>query len=477
MGAVATPAPPSLEGAILSALSGGDTPSGPLQAGDQVVTQTEAAPAPTVEAPSEPGQPTEAQPAADGAAAVEVVDDFDMGLDPPAQPEAETAPTDEQAEAQPGQQMSRSEADEITRAFLRTQSGRRMRSNDLAMQELAKPPEQGGIGITPTVEQIKEFHQNHLHHQRFIEDFNSGSPEQHAAISHFLFGADQAGNSPPGAVEFVASLPENLASSNAPLYSRLASTIGSQMATVMDQYAAEAVSPEDKARWADAANLVRWANGIPMTQQAAGDGTAPQQGQSERERALEAQLQSLQTERQQARQQAQQQAVRSAQGQFYSTVEGAIAADVDKALAVLKDKVGPVTYDAHRVALLAELRAEAKRVTSNETVRGDIRRALGAVMQTRDPSTSFNGVVTAIRRAYQSTLLNKRQSIIADAGVKLKQQTAVASAKLQQAQQNTEASPTTPSSGIGGVRALPERQANESADQYRDRVLKFTLGS
>lgn len=457
----------------MAALSGGDPSPGQLQGGEQVVA-TETAEQTPVLAPPATGQPEET-PAAKETAPDEVVDDFDMGLDPPAEPEAEPAPPDEPAESKPESQMSRSEADEITRAFLRTQSGRRMRSNDLAMQELAKPPEQGGIGITPTVEQIKEFHQQYLQRQRFVEDFNSGNPESQAAIAHFLFGADQTGNAPPGATEFVDALPDNLARFNVPLYSQLASKIGSQMASVMDQYAAEAQSPEDKGRWADAARLVRWANGLPVDQAASGGDAVDSQAHSERERAMAAKIQALEAEKRQSLTQVQQQLARSAQGQFFATVEAAIAADVDKALAVLKEKVGPVTYGAHRTALLADLRAEAKRVTANETVRNDIRRAIGTVMQTRNPE-AYAGIVTAIRRAYQGALLEKRQSIVADAGVKLKQQTAVASAKLQQAKQNTEASPTNPSAGIGGPKTIPDRQDGESAEQYRNRVMSVVLG-
>lgn len=498
MGAVATPAPADLGAAIQAALSGGDTSTGTLQTGEAVVTQTEAEP--NVQPQSEGGQgvvaPSETAPAQTEAGATEeVVDDFDMGLDPPAEDETAPAPEGEAKaeETQPEHAMSRSEADKITQAFMRTPSGRRMRTHDLAMQELSKPPEEGGLGITPTVDQIKEFHQAYLQHQRFIEDFNSGDPQNHASIAHFLFGAAQDGAPPPGAAEFIDALPDHLGRSNpalknhlqtklvaevintpnSPLYEQVDLSVAKRLADQFDYLAQNAVGEEDKVRWSDAAMLVRYARGIS----AQGDPQAAAQATNDPEKlAMQAELARIKQERQREVQTSQQRAIQVASGQFYGSIENAIKADVEKSLAIIKDKVGATTFEAHRTAQLAKLRDVAKRVLQNETVGADKKRAIGTFLQSRSPS-AFDGVVRTIRRAYQDELLESRKNILADVGVKLKEKSAVTTAKLQQAQQHTEASPTNPSAGVGGAKVIPERLSTESVDQHLARVLATALKS
>jgi hypothetical protein len=127
--------------------------------------------------------------------------------------------------------------EKVEEVFLRTQRGRQMLTSFKALRDLAQPPEKGGIGRVPTMEEIKEADIAHRDAMAMRHEFENdplsfannlftvnpetgrtflGEPDKAArvleAIPHALFQAAQATNSPVYA--------NMLAAYSAPVFSR-----------------------------------------------------------------------------------------------------------------------------------------------------------------------------------------------------------------------------------------------------------------
>lgn len=77
--------------------------------------------------------------------------------------------------------------DKIRGAFLATNSGRRIYSHMKGMAELAKAPDQGGLGVLPTPEQIRNWHASDAAYANLTYQLESGTPEGASAAFQSLF--------------------------------------------------------------------------------------------------------------------------------------------------------------------------------------------------------------------------------------------------------------------------------------------------
>ncbi len=92
--------------------------------------------------------------------------------------------------------------------LLRTNRGRRMVQALKTQQALEAPPEDGGIGHVPTIEQIRDYHQAHVDLQTMVHEFEANP----LSWTLNFFGKDIGSGQPrAGAAEVLGNLPAVLA--------------------------------------------------------------------------------------------------------------------------------------------------------------------------------------------------------------------------------------------------------------------------
>lgn len=105
-------------------------------------------------------------------------DEFSFPDELPATPE-EAKPEAPQAEAKPEDELGDLTGKlpkEVQEAFLKTNRGRKLYNGFRLAQEMLKPPEQGGLGRLPSVEEVREFHQAAQDMRLMQHEFNHGDP-------------------------------------------------------------------------------------------------------------------------------------------------------------------------------------------------------------------------------------------------------------------------------------------------------------
>jgi hypothetical protein len=97
------------------------------------------------------------------------------------------------------------------------------------MRELGKPVEEGGLGLVPGVEQVREWYQAASELQDLTYKLETGDPNSTSLALDYLFAtSDPSTNEPvlrPGMDVVASQLPHYLASRSPELYQRLASPI------------------------------------------------------------------------------------------------------------------------------------------------------------------------------------------------------------------------------------------------------------
>lgn len=100
---------------------------------------------------------------------------------------------------------------------LNTPRGQRIYAAHKFVKQLAAPPEQGGIGHEPTVDDIRQYHAAHLNFERFMGDLG-GDPK---ILAHNLYETD-----PNAVIGLATTLPDFIAERNPQAYEVLAKGVG-----------------------------------------------------------------------------------------------------------------------------------------------------------------------------------------------------------------------------------------------------------
>lgn len=475
-------APPSIAAAVAAALAPAPSP-GELQTGvETVVAETQPIVTEPTAAPVEQTAPASPEGEQIEAAAEEAIEDLQLDLDrlPFEKPAEGEQPEQAQAAAQSdsenlieafGTKMPRAEAEKVVGAFLSTERGRRIYSTFKGMREISKPESEGGIGFEPTPEEIVRFHQAHLQHSRFWDDFSSDDPQRQEVLIRTLFATGPDGQRAAGADRLLGTLPTVLAQADPVMFRQLASPVALEITQACRSLAERAGDEDVKARWADAANLVAYLFELPT---ANGQGQAQQQESGEAA-ALRAELARIQGERQNAQQQTYQQAVRSLEGGFHKRMAMALEADVKEALKPIEGKADDVTYKSYMTTFRAQMGNKVRSYLQNETIQREFKQAVQYAAQNRDPRP-LDALIRRVRGAYVASLNEDRQQYIRAVMQRSKQSADATATKLQQAQSKTEpAQGGSAMTATTASAAVPTRNANESAQDYLRRTTAALL--
>lgn len=137
---------------------------------------TESAPSIPSPSPAPESTPTpQSEPQAEPVAHEE--EEFSFPDETPAEPSAEQAAAD--AQPKPDDELGDLTGKlpkDIQEAFLKTERGKKLYLGFKLGQELRKPVEQGGLGGLPTIERIKEAHQDSQDLKLMTHEFHHGDP-------------------------------------------------------------------------------------------------------------------------------------------------------------------------------------------------------------------------------------------------------------------------------------------------------------
>jgi hypothetical protein len=438
------------EGGIRAAIAAVRNASPAPQGELQTPAAVPAPETPTNQVPVEaaPVEQVEAQPQTQTDLPVQdaPVDDFELDLSKNPLEEVPTeAPTPERV-------MSRREADEEFRELLKSNPRfRRIYDNHAEMARVSAPPEEGGIGFKPEVEQIKQWHSSHANLDDMVLDFTSGSPQAAAKfVSHWFDANEGYQNS----TQVAAAIPEVLAQVNPEAYQAVGNHYGSAIINQLTQLAsAPGRTPEDIARLNDAALLLSHVTGVKPTQR---QQAAPPPANDE--------VAALRAEVQRLKYGTQQQTQGNIRESFTRNLDHVLEADADTALSSLKEAADPVVYKALRADMIREMRQVA---ISNPAIRQELDNNLKRMIRSGQVG-DMSGVVRLWRQGYRDPLPQIRSQYLKAAGFSVTRPADEARAVMQQAQQKT--APTQGTAPQTSTSIQP-RQPGESMRDFVGRTL------
>lgn len=378
----------------------------------------------------------EAAPPVEAAPDIEV-DDFVLDLD--GQPTPEPAPVVEAPQ-------SRSQWEQEFQLLKQNPRGQRIWENHSHMQKLAAPPEEGGIGFKPDVEEIKAWHEQSSTFKLMMDDVSSGDPE--GKFSAFWFGQQ-------GAAQIAANLPQVLSNVNPEAYAKIGQHYESKLLAEFQNLAGNPrYSEEDRARLADAAALIANVRQIPASPQTA---QQPASGDSEIER--------LRREVHELRNGQTRQVAGSIKETVFNALDDAISRDADAALAPVRNSVkDPIMYDALKSKLVADMRQKAQ---ANSGIRNQINGHLQEMYRFGN-TAAMEKVVRLWRQGYADSLPAMRSQYLKAVGMSVVSKAASDKAVMQQAQDKT--SPSIGSAPSNSV-PVPGRQPGVSdRDHFRNLI-------
>ncbi len=422
-----------------------------------------------------------------------------------AKPEQEEA-TEQKPPAEAGEAEPKAEADDlqaqiekmleldperVTGALLATPRGKRMYSGFKTSQELAKPEAEGGIGHAPTEQQIRDYHKAHVRLSDMTNALISEEPERVAGWIKYHFGKNQEGGQYNGTLTAMERLPEVLMRENPHALNVLANTLPGVLSAnpeIFKTYAqpfmdlvesglrekaqgasAEPVSIQqsERSRLLDAANLAHFAaTGEDLTlKPQLQPGAAPNAEVEVLRKEIAGLKQTQQTQQTQQTEQTAQANYKAIMG----AIEVQLATDVDRALKAAEKTANPVTLQALRSDYANTLRGVANGAGTQRRLLED--RIVNIARSGR--MDQVPELVQANRRLYQGACEAKRKGYLEAAGMRVMDTSKARHARLQQAAGRTEVNGVQqPTSKIVGAVGLPERQSDESREDWVQRTLR-----
>lgn len=360
---------------------------------------------------------------------------------------------------------------EVEATFLKTARGKQMLRAFKANRDLAKAPEEGGLGRIPSTQEIVRYAGDALTLESMEYDFNSGVPEGAQGWTQHWFAANKDGKPTPGQLAVVRSLPKVLRETNPEAYTTIGKEIARDLVQELLSNAESASSEDDRKYFARfAASLAEYVfeDQLDISKFT---GEAPAQvTKSPREQQLEAELAARTQREQEARRRSVETRRSTLTQQFRTERDTKLNSLIDQALRPVKERLSGTmfyapTVDNFRNQVLQTVARHpewprVQRLYSDALSKGSpeaAAAALGAFTQLAMP------VIKTLRPKYISDATN----IVVQAA---------------KAQSGTAAQPPVgsgggagapPSNPPGGSSGKPPRLANESQSDYLARISRM----
>lgn len=401
-----------MESMIAEALA---APSGPLQTGE-----AEGATTPVAETQvAAPAEAEEAKPE----------EEFSLNLDE--DPEAEAKPGSPE-ETKPSEQSAEGEldADSEVGKLLATSRGRRIYAEFKKSQQLAKLPEEGGIGHNPSPEQVRGYYEAFTDKQLMEHEFDSGDSAREENFVNYWFGRDESGAARPGAVRMAAVMMDTLTKVNPQAYAAAARPAISRFIDGMYRASAVQSDPEVRESMLRAAQIGEWwitggPQGGKFRDQP--DSNAAPQANNNAPNPDRIELERLKSQMAADRSRATQQQRQTVEARVDTEVDRALRHDAGKALAAIKGRVDDFVYDSLLDRLIKEVNSDVERNRDGMQ--------LFQIQKERAVQTgseqAIKDLVRLKRQMAAQAIIAKRERFINSATASLKQQNDARHAQLQ----------------------------------------------
>lgn len=381
------------------------------------------------------------------------VDDFDLDLD---KNPLEAAPVDEQ---QPAEKLSRKQWEEGFQEFIKNNPrGQRIWESYSEMQRLASPPEEGGLGFKPDVDQIKTWQKAGSILDEMVLDFTSGTPQAAEKFVGHWFGVDENGQGYETAAQIAAAIPQVLQKVNPVAYKQ----IGSHFSTeIVDYLQSQASIPgrdaDDVARLNDAINVISHLVGVKPR-----GGVQQQQAPVD---PVSAELAAARAEIERLRR-GPQQDPNTVRREFTQNLDRVLEADANEALKSIKDITDPLAFKAFKKDMIDEMRQIA---WSNPSIKAQIDREF--IRMSRQGQVGEMGqVVRLFRQGYRDGLSSIRGNYLKAAGRGATLPAEEARSIMQQA--STKTAPTQGTAPQQSTTNPAVRQQGEDTKAFMQRVIQ-----
>ncbi len=447
---------------------------------------------PSTSSPVETAAPSTSTSVADGSAPNDgaqpepEAEDFRFP-DEEAAPPIEASPEEQNPETpQPGSKEEAIENEKIRKAFMSTERGKRMYRGFQLEQQLLKPPTEGGLGHMPTVEQIREMHENSSHLNLMRHEFHNGNPQYAENFIKNWFqpidpATGQIGYS-PGASQAIGSFiptlmsmasdpkqPEQFRTAAAEAYRRAA--LPAMQTHINDMYARGLAEPDletriwllNGARTLDQDINNRFREDLPQgidTEAYApgGQHAAP----DPRNADIEGKLRYINEFQQQQQQQAQQ----GFQAAVSTQVNTAVDADVDFALKSLKEALPERVFLSLQGQFVKEVQGK---LNANPIQLRAYRMAVDAARANPTPQ-NLKAAADAMRSAVRPHITQLRRQYLDDAKSLITASSAKRHQTLEEASQKTGASSVAQPVGKDLAPALSRLPGESYAESLNRRV-------
>lgn len=463
-----------VEAMIAADLGGGGAPS-------QGATETSS---PSPEPASTPAAQPETQTSTESQEPFD--DDFELNLD--SDPDTGTETDVKAAEPPPQAEVpelkdDKTDPDSEVGKLLATSRGRRIYASFKKDQMLAEPEGedgQGGIGFSPSVEQVKQFYRDSHDLSLMQHHFDSGQPASIEEFAKFWFAPQQDGKPRPGASVFANAMPDMLQKINPELNIAVARNYVNRYVNVAVDRMLEAASSQDvsteagvqkqKELYLAAQHMHRDAYGQwfdPKARTARTKGPEPVSAELAALNQLRSQVASERKADFQSRWD-------NFRNTTDNSIDRALNYDVDQALKAVKEhyKDAPLVYEGIRDRLVREVQ---QAVAKN-------RDGMGRFQLRYDQSQSgmnqddIKELTRMYRQMAAQVIMSKRPEYLKAAAVSLKQQSDANHGKLREAsaKKNVTAAGQPAAQDIRA--ALPQKKPGESHAEFMNRLVGAGMG-
>jgi len=462
----------------------GETPSPSTTAPAAASTPapTPASPAPAPDPAPAPSSPVAAELGTEEEDEFEFDEDKQPSATPAAAPETPTTtpqtpgtqPTTtpvEGTEDEDSIDWSKMLPQEVEQAFLRHARGKAMLNAFKERRELSKPPSEGGLGFVPTVQQIKEFHQNAANLEAMDYDFQSGTRDGVTNWINYWWEPTQNPQQTKSQAMMAKALPHVLKQVNPDAYRAIGDTFGQQMVEELLTQAKSAATESDRKFYARFARSVHeyifGDDNAPDVSDLTGD-PKPEPPSPEVQR-LQTELQQRDQREQESRRKAAQTRVQNNTKNFETAVSTRLTGLIDNALSLVKEKLGQTVYYQPTIE---SFKKEIETAVQSSPGWVRFQRLRAEAIRSGSPE-AVNAANEQYFQLVKPVIRNLRPKYLKDASAFLSRQNSSEHQTRQSAVQNgstpgggaAPAAPVTPS-------GKPERLPNESQRDWIERIAR-----
>jgi hypothetical protein len=325
------------------------------------------------------------------------------------------------------QDVSRAQFDKTYEEFNKHPRGRQIVEAHKLVAQLSASPEEGGLGLPLSREQVVAWHRDHSLIDQMRSDFESATPQAAKNFVNYWLGRDDQNRALPGSEAMISHLPEAIKTEAPEAYAHLSGHMARNFLSRLNTEAADpSYTAEDRTRIKSAAAIFAHLLGV---QAPASEPKAQDSSEVER----------LRRENEMLRNGRVQQSSESTRVKITGDLERVVRTDAANRLASRKDNLDPAIYKAIENQLVLDMK---NLIQSNPTVYREIEKNVGRMSAKGIDPNLLKQTVFIMRQTYAGNVGPMGAKYLTAAGQQIVQRSDDQRGVLQQAQNKVAPSPS-----------------------------------